>query len=121
MDVNKRCHKVCAIWGCRSNKKRMFRFPCPLKKKDRCMQWIIASRREDFLQLPPKVVNNKVLCDIHFEDRYRFTKNLTRDAIPTCNLPTPAASVEPQEEIVMEITEGEEHLPGQFGPRITSD
>ncbi|XP_053994228.1 uncharacterized protein LOC128884692 isoform X4 [Hylaeus volcanicus] len=80
-------HKVCAIFGCRSSKKRMFQFPCPLKDKDRCLQWITASRREDFLQLPPKIVRSKVLCDIHFENRYRLPTNLMRDAVPTCNLP----------------------------------
>ncbi|XP_054001917.1 uncharacterized protein LOC128888809 [Hylaeus anthracinus] len=109
MEVDKRCRKVCAILGCRSNKKRMFQFPCPVKDNDRYMQWITACRREDFLRLSPKKVRTKVVCDLHFEDRYRFPTKLTRDAIPTCNLPEPAALVEPQEETVIEITEEEEH------------
>ncbi|XP_053971350.1 uncharacterized protein LOC128872554 [Hylaeus volcanicus] len=108
MEVDKRCRKVCAILGCRSNKKRMFQFPCPVKDNDRYMQWITACRREDFLRLSPKKVRTKVVCDLHFEDRYRFPTKLTRDAIPTCNLPEPAALVEPQEETVIEITEEEE-------------
>ncbi|XP_053972795.1 uncharacterized protein LOC128873318 isoform X1 [Hylaeus volcanicus] len=109
MNDKKRCHKVFAIIGCNGSKKRMFTFPCLLKDKDRCLQWITLSRKEDFLQLLPKVVRNKVLYDIHFENRYRFTKNHTRDALPTCNLPAPAASAKPQEETGMEIKEEEEH------------
>ncbi|XP_053983476.1 uncharacterized protein LOC128878882 isoform X2 [Hylaeus volcanicus] len=114
MDNNKRSHKKCAVLGCTNTRQPVFSFPCLSKDSDRCLKWLEACGTEDLFQLPPSRLRNRVVCEDHFEIHYRvgwIGSKLTSHAVPSCNLPAPATSIEQQEELVMEIEEEEKHQP----------
>ncbi|XP_077282537.1 uncharacterized protein LOC143908659 [Temnothorax americanus] len=63
--------------------RKKFRFS---KCTERCTKWISASGNIDLLQLSSEKLIERVLCDAHFEDRFKLCKGLSKTAIPTLNL-----------------------------------
>ncbi|XP_071582325.1 uncharacterized protein [Temnothorax nylanderi] len=77
-------YKKCEVEGCTFNIEKKYHFP---KLLERCRQWISACGNRNLLQLSHKQLREKVVCDAHFEQRFKFSKRLSNMAIPTLNLP----------------------------------
>ncbi|XP_071580351.1 uncharacterized protein [Temnothorax nylanderi] len=82
-------HKKCAILCCTSTSKRMFTFPKPFVNRERYLQWLAATGNTNLLKVPENKICNRTICEDHFEDKYKFSKKLSKDAIPTLLLPEP--------------------------------
>ncbi|XP_023942835.2 uncharacterized protein LOC112049252 isoform X2 [Bicyclus anynana] len=94
-----RCtYKNCNVKS--DGKTHMFHFP--VFEKVRCYQWLVNSRRLDFLNLTVSQLKNRCVCQHHFLNEcfmnYKKDK-LTFDAVPTLNGPYCDTSkfVEPEE------------------------
>lgn len=109
----KMSHKKCYVKGCTSKDQRMFSFPSVEKDHKRFGQWVTACGRQDLLHLSPQKLKNKTICATHFEKKYFLYMRLATSAVPTCNLPVPAAGKIESEnkDSGMGVTEEEEHQP----------
>lgn len=61
-------------------------FHYPVKHKERCKIWIENAEKPHFCDLEEEQLRNKVICEMHFEDRYfpnEQKKRLLQAAIPT--------------------------------------
>lgn len=61
-------------------------FHFPIRDQKRCDEWIKNSRKQSFYSMPREKLRNKVICSLHFEDKY-FTNEkhdrLIHNAVPT--------------------------------------
>lgn len=61
-------------------------FHYPIKYKERCAVWIKNAEKPEFLMLEEDQLRNKVICEVHFEDKWfpnSQKKRLLQGAIPT--------------------------------------
>ncbi|KAJ8923571.1 hypothetical protein NQ315_010150 [Exocentrus adspersus] len=61
-------------------------FHYPVKHKERCKIWIENANKPQFCDLEEDQLRNKVICEVHFEDRWfpnSQKKRLLQGAIPT--------------------------------------
>nr|XP_023023768.1 uncharacterized protein LOC111511926 [Leptinotarsa decemlineata]XP_023023769.1 uncharacterized protein LOC111511926 [Leptinotarsa decemlineata] len=61
-------------------------FHYPVKHKERCKIWIENAQKPQFCDLEEDQLRNKVICEIHFEDKWfpnSQKKRLLQSAIPT--------------------------------------
>lgn len=79
----------CSYRNCKSATKtaeNLHFFHYPVKHNDRCRKWIENAGKPNFFNLAEDQLRNKVVCELHFEDRC-FTnsqkKRLLHDAVPT--------------------------------------
>lgn len=79
----------CSYKNCKSATKtadNLHFFHYPVKHTERCRKWIENAAKPGFFNLAEDQLRNKVVCELHFEDRC-FTnsqkKRLLHDAVPT--------------------------------------
>lgn len=77
-------HKKCEVINCLFETKKKYHFS---KSSEQCIAWLRACGNENLLQLSHDKLQQKVFCDVHFEERYKLNKRLSNVAIPTLNLP----------------------------------
>lgn len=61
-------------------------FHYPVRHKGRCIQWIENANKPSFYILEEEQLRNKVICELHFEDKWfpnNQKKRLLQGAIPT--------------------------------------
>ncbi|XP_024892190.1 uncharacterized protein LOC112467699 [Temnothorax curvispinosus] len=76
--------KKCEVRNCTFNTERKYHFP---KLVERCKKWIRACGNNNLLKIPHQKLREKVICDAHFEQRFKLSKRLSNIAIPTLYLP----------------------------------
>ncbi|XP_050314596.1 uncharacterized protein LOC126749032 [Anthonomus grandis grandis] len=76
-------------------------FHFPVNNRERCITWIENSGKPNFYDLEEDQLRNKVICEVHFEEKY-FTNNQRRrlalSAIPTLDgdyMEQPTSPMEP--------------------------
>lgn len=88
-------------------------FHFPIRDPERCDQWIKNARKQSLRVMPREKLRNKVICSLHFEDRY-FTNEkhdrLIHNAIPTLGCEdaqeeelSPDSAIVPKDELIMLI------------------
>ena len=67
-------HKKCARTDCTSITKKMA-FPKPYIDKNKYLQWLYASGNTSLLSVSEDKIHNRTVCEEHFENKYKFSKN----------------------------------------------
>lgn len=82
----------CSYKNCKSATKtteNVHFFHYPVKHTERCRKWIENAAKPSFFDLAEDQLRNKVVCELHFEDKC-FTniqrKRLLHDAVPTLDV-----------------------------------
>ncbi|XP_065166243.1 uncharacterized protein [Atheta coriaria] len=79
----------CSYKSCRSATKtteNLHFFHYPVKHRERCAIWIRNADKPEFANLPDYQLRNKVICGLHFEDKYFANlekRRLVHNAIPS--------------------------------------
>jgi len=75
--------KRCEVLQCTFNEKKSYHFP---KCLQRSKEWLSVRGNTDLLKLSPKQLVERVICDAHFKQRFKLSKDLNKSAVPTLNL-----------------------------------
>lgn len=76
--------KKCEVSNCIFDIKKMYHFP---KCLQRSKNWLSVCGNNELLKLSFKNLTERVICDAHFEERFKLSKGLSKTAVPTLYLP----------------------------------
>lgn len=94
----------CSYKNCKNSTKSVENihfFHYPVKQKERCKKWIENANKPQFCDLEEDQLRNKVICEMHFEDKYfpnPLKKRLLQTAIPTLD----AGATDDDEQIIQQ-------------------